>query len=307
MKTRKNISIFICTILFSFLFPNFIFAQLDILVSPTVIQEKAKPRDVLEYKIRIKNLGNKLYHFYTLVEDIEKDKVSDKTNSLAKWVEIFRGRTEISPGQEKEVLLTIKIPSFAQPGSYFTEIIFAQGSVESDARERARALNMPKVLLNIEVEENLLEKLQVKQFKTNKGIFFNSNVKFQIVLENIGTTKIEPQGKIIIYGRKGEEIDNLELEKREILAGETKNYEIFWKAKKNGNLKSVLFGEYGKKNDKIFQDVTFFWVINWQLLVLFSFFFLILIFALSWIFSKSLRKHYLEIFKPKKIFDIFKK
>lgn len=303
-KNKKNI--FLLLLLFFFL-PKFVFSQSEILIFPQVIQDKAKVRDVLEYKIKIKNLGDKLYHFYTLVKDIGESENLDKSTSLSKWVEIFRGRMEILPGEEREISLTIKVPFYAKAGNYFSEIIFAQGSTESDAIEREKMYKMPKVLLNIEVEESTFEKIQVKKFKTEKGFYLNPNVKFEIELENIGNKELEPEGKILIYDRKGKEIGFLELEKKKIAPNEIKNYEIFEKVNGNGQFKAVLFGEYGKNKEKIFQDTTFFWVINWQFPVLFLLLLLILSSIFALILLKNLKRSF-EIARVKrKIFDIFKK
>lgn len=285
-----------------FLFPFFVFAQINVSVFPTIIQEKAKARDVLEYKIKIKNLGNNLYHFYTLVEDL-----GEKEIALSKWVEIFRARTEILAGQEKEIPLKIKIPSRVKPGSYFAEIVFAQGSDELDAKEKAKTTKMPKVLLNIIVEETIVEKIQVKKFQAAKNFFLGKKVNFKIELENIGNREVEPKAQIIIYGKRGEEISQLELAKQIILAGEIKSYEVFWEANKFGKFKAVLFGEYGKNNEKTFQDTTFFQVLSWQYLILSLFLFLVFLSLIVWIFSKTLKKKYAEFLKQKTIVDISKK
>lgn len=273
---------------------------------PPVIKEKAKIRDILEYKIKIKNLGNTLYHFYTFVEDLEEEKNLNKSTSLAKWVEIFRGRTEILPNEEKEISLIIRIPSFAEPGNYFAQIVFAQGATEIDAREKAKSLNMPKALLAVEIEENIVEKIQVKKFQTGKKIYFQPNIKFEIELGNIGNKDIEPEGKILIYDKKGKEISALELEKKKILAGNTEIYEIFWKTNKSDQFKAILFGEYGKNKEKFFQDTTFFWVIQWQFLLLFLFLVFIFLMIIILTFLKKIKSYY-KIFKHQKFFDIFKK
>lgn len=290
--------------LFSF---QFGLAQFNILVSPETIQESARPGDVLEYKIKIKNLESFLYHFYTQVEDIGEKETKDKKTSLANWIEIFRGRVEIKEGEEKEIPLSIKIPSFAQPGNYFAQVIFAQGSTEIDAKERAKKLNFPKLLVSINVKKNVVEKIQVKKFQTEKNFHFGKEIKFKIELSNIGNEETLARGKILIYDKRGKEIENLQLEIGKILPGETKNYELMWKTNRIGQLKGVLFGEYGENWSKVFQDTTFFWVFNWKFLVYFFLSVLILIFFVVLIFSKILKRKYFEIFRPKRIVDIIKR
>lgn len=305
---KKNL-FFVLIYLLTFYFSDFVFAQFNVSVSPRVIYEKTQPRNVLDYKIKIKNLNNTLYHFYTFVLDINdfQNLESKKDTSLASWVEIFRGRIEIFPQEEKEIPLTIRVPYYAKPGNYFAEIIFAQGSTEIDAREKIKTINMPKVLLNINVEPHIVEKLQIRKFNSEKNFYFDSNIKFKIEIENIGNTEVKPRAKILIYGKRGEEIDVLNLEEKTILAGETKNYEANWHGKNIGQFKAVLFGEYGENNEKTFHDTSFFWVINWQLLLLLFLFLLVLIVLIVWFFSRIFKKRYSEVFKPKKVFDVFPK
>lgn len=303
-SNKKNLFLLIFCL---FLLPEFLFSQSEIVVSPLIIEEKAKPREVLEFEIKIKNFGKNLYHFYTLVRDLGNSGNLERASSLAKWIEIFRGRTEILPGEEKKLHLKVKIPPEAIAGSYFAEVIFAQGSTEVDAGEREKIYKMPRILLNIEVQEIIVEKIQVKKFKTEKGVYFMPKIKFELELENIGNKEIEPQAKILIYDKRGKEIGFLELERKKILPNTIQNYQVLGKIKGMGQFKAVLLGEYGKNNEKFFQDTIFFWVLNWK----FSFLFLLLILILSLIFFlfllKNLKRSLESSGVKKRILDIFKK
>lgn len=296
MKTKCfKFSLLFLLFAFCFFFFNFSFAQFEISVSPQVIEEKAKARDILEYSVKIKNQGKNLYHFYTLIENITEGSAND--NSLAQWIEIFRGRTEIPTGQEKEIPFSIKIPYNAKPGKYFSQIIFAQGSTEPDARNNASRLNMPKLLLNIEVQEEVVEKLQIKKFQTSENFYFTPKIKFFLELENIGNKEIIPKSSIHVYDRKGQEIVSLELERKSLLPKEIKNFEINWQSsKKIGQFKAVVFGVYGQNNEKVFQDSTYFGIFSWQFLILIFLIFLIILFLIIWLFSKILKRRYSKNF-----------
>lgn len=291
MKTKYlKFSLLFLVFVFCFFFFSFSFAQFEVLVSPQVIEEKAKARDLLEYSVKIKNEGKTLYHFYTLIEDIEGD-------SLSNWIEIFRGRTEIPPGQEKEIPFSIKIPSNAKSGKYFAQIIFAQGSTQADAKNNVLKLNMPKVLLNIEVEEEIVEKLQIKKFQTDRNFYFSPKIKFVLEIENIGNREIIPKSSIHIYDKKGQEIAFLELEKKSLLPKKSETFEINWKSpKKIGQFKAVVFGEYGQKDEKVFQDSSYFGIFSWEILFLIFLIFLAILFLVIWLFSRMLKKRYSKTF-----------
>lgn len=292
-------------ILFLFFFFQFCFAQFQIEVFPKVISEKVKPRDVLDYEIKIKNLGKDGYFFYTLVEELEESKERERNSSLLKWIEIFRGRSQLLPGEEKKIPLSIKIPPFAKSGEYFGTIIFAEGSNETDARERAKVYNFPKIFLNLEVQEHLVEKIQVKKFQTEKTLYFSPKTKFKIELENIGNKEVFPRGKIIIYNKRGQEVDSLSLPEVKIEPGKIHSFEISWKSFQWGNFKASLFGEYGENFEKIFQDTTFFGIFPWWFLLLIIFVCLLCSFLILWFLFKKLEKKF-SFSRLRKFFDIKK-
>lgn len=294
-------------ILFFFLFfAKKTFAN-EVLVFPKVIEAEAFARELLEFKIKIKNEKDTLFHFYTFVEDLKESSEKDKSNSLASWVEIFRSRTEILPYQEKEIPLKITIPFYAKPGNYFAQIVFAQGATEIDAKERAKKEKMPTVLLNIKVKENVVEKLQVKKFQTEKNFYFSKKIKFLLEIENIGNKEVFPKAKIVIYGKQGKEISEIKIDQRKILPQKREVFEISWECPKSlGFFKAVLFGEY---QDKVFQESTFFWVFSLKyLLALFCFLIFVLI-LISWRLSKKMRvfskKFFSETINLRKKFLIF--
>lgn len=290
MKTKYLLLLFILIFNFWFLVFEFVFAQSEILVSPQIIEEKAKARDLLEYSVKIKNQGKTLYHFYTLVESIDENK------ALTQWIEIFRGRTEIPAGQEKEIPFSIKIPPNAKPGKYFAQIVFAQGSTAPDAKNNALKFNMPKIVLSIDIEEEAVEKLQIKKFQTTNNFYFNQTIRFILELENIGNKEVSPKSSIHIYDKNGKEIETLKIKESSILPKESKKFEIEWRAnQKVGQFKAVVFGEYGQKDEKTFQDSLYFGIFSWQILILFLLIFLILLFLTILIFSIILKKRYSRI------------
>lgn len=80
-----------------------LFTRAEVSVWPIVIDAEAKPRDLLEYSITIKNSGQTIARLYPIIRDISENGDQDEANSLAGWIEIPRGRIELLPGEEKEI------------------------------------------------------------------------------------------------------------------------------------------------------------------------------------------------------------
>lgn len=302
----KIFRLFFCSFLIFFFPAHKILSQENILVEPPLIEAEAKPRDLLEFSVKIKNLSNSLYYFYTLVEDINRSKEVDESNSLSAWIEIFRARTEIPAGKEKEIPLTIKIPYYAKPGKYFATIIFSRGSDLPDAIANAKKINQPKVFLSVEVKENIIEKLQVRKFYTSKNIFFALPVVFYLEIENIGNKEIEFVGAIHLFNKRGQEIDQIPLEKRLIPAGEVLRIEKIWQnLKERGQIKAVFFGQYAKEG--VLQDTVYFWFLPWRFFAFIFLLFIFFVFVLTFFISRKIKTRYLTIFQKRKTFDIIKK
>lgn len=285
----KKISILFVIIFLATVF-SFALAQSEIVVSPTIIDQKAEARDLLEFSVKVTNNTSSKVNLYPIVNDISITEL-DKSTSLARWVQISRGVIELWPGQTKEIPFSINVNLYAKPGKYYAVIIFAQGSTRAEAEQKALKLNQPQVLLNIEVEEHIVEGAQIKKFQTEKKFFLNFPVKFLSEIENTGNQEIKPAGFIHIYNRRGEEVGSIDINQTQAaIAPQAHNlFENIWQPEKEGlgQYKAVLAAEYGNGGKRDLQDTIYFWVIPWQLLIFFAGTLLALIILLSWLIFKK--------------------
>jgi hypothetical protein len=278
---------------------NLCFAQADVLIAPTIIDEEAQARDVLEFSVNIKNQGNKNARLYAIVNDLsmkegkqeflDPSQMSNST-SLARWIRIERSRIELKPGQEIDIPLSIEVSPLAEFGKYYAIISFAQGSNQEDAANNALKINQPQLLINLEIKERIVEKAQIKQFQTEKRLFSEFPVKFFLEIENIGNNQINPEGSIYIYNRKGEEVGLIPINKA--LAGIAPlGSEIFnndWDSTQAfGQYKARLVAKYGTEEGKDLQDTIYFWVLPRGFLILALIIILILVFTSLFILFKK--------------------
>jgi uncharacterized membrane protein len=133
-------------IILSFSFSSFANAKDEIVITPTIIDQKVKARDILEFSVKIMNNTGSKVDLYPIVNDISvkegkqefiEPSLLDKSTSLARWIQISRGVIELWPGQTKEIPFSIHVNLNAKPGKYYAVIIFAQGSTRHEAEARA--------------------------------------------------------------------------------------------------------------------------------------------------------------------------
>jgi len=290
-KFKKILEIF-----FLFL-PLFVLAQENVLVSPAIIDEKAQPGFLLSFSVTIENKTNSLVWIYPIVMDIlpeggrdfPKKTFPERTESLGSWVSITRGRIEILSQKKVSVPLSIKVDPGAKPGVYYGVIIFAKGHDYYEAEKNALFLREPELLLRFQVEENIVEKAEIKTFKTEKRLYIKTPIKFLLEIKNIGNREIIPQGNIFIYDRNQKEVGNLEInpQKTKIEPQKSKVFEVEWRKEGSfGKYKAVLNAEYGQKTKRDLQDTIYFSILSWQFLLFLSLFFLTLVILLIWLIFK---------------------
>lgn len=246
----------------------------DVTVSPVVIDGKGKLREILRFTVTLENTSKHLVTIYPWVTDVSAASgstgVSDLggsqekplSESLARWIEVTRGSIDLLPGEKKEVPLTVQINLNAKPGVYHAQVHFSAGADRASAE--MNTAETEDVTVNIEVLEDINERLQLATFSPIKNIFSNKTAAFQYRLENIGNRGEVPRGKVRIFDRDGREVavldaneagSRLEPEASAMLSS-------VWAAGGSfGRYKAMLDLEYGSRGT--IQDTVFFWMIPW--------------------------------------------
>lgn len=277
LKHLKHILIIL--FLISLAFPTMsVFAQSpDFTVTPVMIDEKAKARDILKKSLTIINTGDKKISLYPFVNNIDANDgekefktvsgSQDLADSLANWIELSRGVIELSPGEEKTVPFIIRVNFNAKVGSYHAQLSFNKGSTRSQAEKNKNSVS---VLINLEVLSDIKEKMQLGKFTTDRIFFSGDDVLFNYQLENIGNKTVTPRGEIRIYNRRGEEIAAIDANSKNtpFEPDKTALLASAWSSAKGfGKYKAFLNLDYGENQTASIQDTIFFWVIPWKMLV----------------------------------------
>lgn len=241
-------------------------------VTPIIIDEKAKARDILKESITLINDTDRKLNVYTFVNNVAiEESKTDLSSSLANWIEISRGVVEFLPGEKKKIDFEIRVNLRANPGIYHAVISFAEGPTRDEAEKKLA--NTPSVAVNLEVIEDIKERLQLKKFIPDKIFFSGSSAAFSYELENIGNQTSAPSGEIRIYNRRGEEVEALDAnqDNAAIDPNTAKQFASIWQnAKGFGRYKALINIEYGAKNAAIYDTVSF-WLVPWQkILIIFG-------------------------------------
>lgn len=276
----------------------------EIIVTPSIIDEQAEIRDILEYGIKIKNTGAVKAELYPFVNDLKKKEGEqpfdnpadlDKTVSLARWIEVSRAVIELLPGEEKTIPVKININPAALPGMYFAAITFSRGSNRDAAEQNRQVTNQPEVIINLEIKEHVVEKAESGLFSTERNININHRVNFLFSVKNIGNQAIKPKGSVIIYNRRGAEVAALTVnqEQAAIEPQASTPFKSAWDSgKASGQYKAILKLEYGDSRKDI-NDTIYFWLLPWELLMVFLVLLLAVIISFWLLIKHNRRQHQL--------------
>lgn len=291
--SMQKISIIIFLISLFWAGPALAQDEKSIQVTPFVIDEKAKASDIFNYEVKIKNISQTRYDLYPVVSDIDMSSGTiaiieparvDKTTSITRWLTFKRGVLELNPGDEQVVPLEIKVNKDSKPGKYYASIAFPAGPNRAEAEANMAKQPYTRLIINIEVEEDIVEKANIVKFRTLRNIFFEPPIVFEFEMNNTGNNPQIPTGAIYIQDRKGIEVKKLLVNEtgESVAAASTKTYQIKWDDVSSfGKFKARLELEYGSKVSKDLNDATFFWVFPWKIVIAFATIMIILIISLT--------------------------
>jgi len=247
-------------------------------VTPVVIDEKGKPRDILKQSIKVINTSERKLQLYPSVNNVHKTEGEqefvpaqngdDRKDSLANWIELSRGVVELGPGEEKEIPFVIRINVTALVGSYHAVISFSEGGARSAAEAKSP---LGEVTVNVEVQDDVKEIMQLNKFGTDSFFLSGDDVLFDYSVENIGNQELQPKGEIRIYNRRGEEVAAVPVnaDGKTISPSQLTQFASVWSGAEGfGRFKAFLTVNYGKVQTASVQDTVYFWVVPWKQLLM---------------------------------------
>jgi len=274
-------------------------------ISPHIIDEQGEAGGIFEHSLTVSNNTERKVNLYPVVnnltakqgrQEFTNNGETDRSRSLANWIEVTRGVQELDPGESKTLPLKIDISPYAKPGEYYASVTLAAGSDRYAAEKKMKSSNQPRVLVNLVIEEHIVENAQIKSFETGKKVNFSYPVSFALKIKNSGNQKAKPVGEIFVYNRRGKEVAALPLSAGQngIKPSNSQILETAWeKGAGMGRFKAKVQMDYGRESTRDLQDTLYFWVLPWPWVAAFSFGILILLFGLFYLlFRKAHHIHH---------------
>jgi hypothetical protein len=264
-----------------FLPQYFVSANAMYAVSPLVIDEEVEARDIIQKTITLTNTGAQPVTVYPAVNNISLQEggtideflppvSSDRTQSLASWIEISRLGINLQSGESREIPLTLRINPSPVPGTYHALVGFGTGRNRDEAEAMIKAGQAPGTVITVTIVEKKNEVLKLSGFVVDRFVTQAVNQGARYTFRNPGDEVLVPKGEIIFYDKTGKEVATASVndENVSIPPGGEHVFEtqvpvggLF------GKYKAFLSVEYGTTQRASVQDTSFFYVLPLKVII----------------------------------------
>jgi hypothetical protein len=253
---------------------NFASAAPSYSVAPLIIDLTAEPRDIITRTITITNTGTQPVTIFPSVNNISLTEggtieeflppvMSDRTASLAAWLEISRKGIDLPLGGTATVDLTLRVNPNPKPGVYHAFIGFGYGRNTDEAGNMVERGVAPGTIVTVTIEDDRRSLLKLSRFFIDRFITKTGNEAAVYSITNPGDEPLVPTGDIIIYDTRGREVSALRVnEANEVIppGGEHTFSATVPTEGMFGKYRAHLSVEYGGAQLASMQDTTYFYV-----------------------------------------------
>ena len=254
-------------------------------LTPPLIKNNINPGDIWRSAIKVINNNPNPIEIYLSTVDfkngkdngtVEFIKEPDGLNGdakqylLSKWIVIEPGPIEIPAFGSVEVPFIIDVPEKAGPGGHYAAILAGTKPPEGKiSGTNIKISSLLASLILLKVNGDVKEIGQIREFSTNKSVFYEPKVNFTVRFENLGNVHIQPQGEIKIYNffNKGKKTITLNhnSEFGNVLPGGIRKWNFSYEGEHGlldmGRYRAELVLSYGGAAKQTVDRKIFFWII----------------------------------------------
>lgn len=286
-----------------FALPFYVQAAPQYTVSPLIIDTPVEARDIISKEITVTNTGGQPVTVYPTVNNISLMEggtidvflppvESDRTQSLASWIEISRLGIDLAPGESKMIPLTLRINPTPIAGTYHTFIGFGTGRNRDEAEKQVMGGQAPGTIVTVTLSDKKNEFLKLSKFIVERFVTSAEKGVAAYVFKNPGDEILVPKGEIILYNSKGNEVGLVTINDENIAippGGEHVFTTPIPTENLFGKYKAFLSVEYGKTQRGAVHDTAFFYVFPLKIVLI-----LIIVIILVGIIAFIIHKKYLH-------------
>ena len=248
---------------------------------PAKIEGAPTPGDVQTYTIGITNLSGVRQTYYLFLRDISgvkpggvpifAEENAEKTGyELTDWVTLDTEEIILDPTQEKEIHVTIAVPTNATPGSHFGGVFVSM--VPPKMRSSGASVGYEVAnIISMRVAGDAIENLQIRSFSSDNFIYSKPEVTFTVRVENKGSVLAEPFGPLEIYNMCGKRVavETINDTKAGVFPMSERSFDLTWTDEGPGFGRyqarvSMVYGDQGRQS---ISSTASFWILPMNIIL----------------------------------------
>lgn len=245
-------------------------------ISPALIEETLDPGFTKEYTVKVKNLEESEQTYYLLTRNIidvrpggvpvfARGEEQETGMELADWISLHTTEIVLGPNESAAVPFTMVVPEDASPGSHFGGIFVTRNAPEIENSGAAVGYQVANII-SIRVSGDVIETASIRQFSTDKFIYGNLDVDFNVRIDNAGNVLVRPFGPVVITNMLGQEVDKFIFNEEQsgVFPGRDREFAFSWEGDGVGFgryevVLSAIYGDEGAK--QTMSSTASFWVL----------------------------------------------
>jgi hypothetical protein len=227
--------------IFLAILPGAIFAQdvdqINLGISPQVLELSANPGDVIKNEVRLTNGSDQAIEIETIPKNFtptgEEGGVNlteDETSfSLADWITVIPSSIIIPAETTQDFEVTISVPTNAEPGGHFGSVAFKTVPPPAGDGNSAQVSQEIAPVILLKVAGDIVEEANISSFESSKSFWSNENpITFDTRIENTGNVHFKPSGNITIKNMFGGVVTVIPLEEKNTLPDSIRKITTDW-------------------------------------------------------------------------------
>ena len=297
-----------CILLIFLVCPGVTSAQgLSLSVTPSLFEMSASPQQSWNSSIKVINTNKQELTVYANVVNFKpqgetgqgtlmpvfEERTEGKT--LAEWITVSEEAFVIPRESSVKIPIQVHVPEDASPGGHYAAIMIGTRPPSTDDSFRMGTAQIVTSLFFVRIAGDVIEKGDVRAFRTTRSFVQEPAVDFEVRFENKGNVHLQPQGEILITNIWGKERGIVPINQQtnfgNVLPESIRKFEFTWHGEQSitdiGRYKAQLTLGFGVDGRQFVTQSLYFWVVPLKPV----FITLSIIVGLLWFISWSIRSY----------------
>ena len=250
-------------------------------ISPTLIDERADMGKTLSRTLTVTNFNKAATTFYLTLRDVTQ--VSNESapvftttpplgngQDVSSWIKLSQTSITVAANKTVTVPFNIVIPANTTPGGHFGGIVVSSQPPTASGNSAVVSYGASTIIA-MRVNGTVVEKAEIREFTTNKWVYFSPEITFRVNVENIGNVLVRPRGPLEITNMVGKKIAVLTMNDSNgaVFPKSNRQFSLDWKndGMLIGRYQAAIGLVYGVDGKNTIYTTTNFWVLPKNILL----------------------------------------